>query len=259
MISVTDAQLNTWLAAFAWPLTRVLAFIMAAPVLGSTSIPVRVRVGLGVAVTLALASALPPMPGVAVGSAAGLVILLEQVAAGVAMGLALRLVFAAVQVAGDLTSLQMGLGFATFFNPQSGGQSPVVAQFLELVATLLFLALNAHLMVMAVLVQSFSAAPVGAAINMTGIQSLLQWSAVLFTLGTLLALPVVGTLLLVNLALGVLSRTAPQLNVFVVGFPVTLLVGLGALAVTLPYLAPVLERGFTDALAAMLRAVATSP
>ncbi len=256
MISVTDAQLNAWLAAFLWPLARVLGLIMTAPLFDSRNVPARVRIGLGVATTLAVAPMAGAMPEVQVGSAAGLAILAEQAAVGAVMGFAARLAFAALQVAGDLMGLQMGLGFATFYDPQSAGQTPVAAQFMQLAGFLLFLALNGHLMVLAALAQSFQVLPVGSFLTPDRWKELAEAGASVFSLGTLLALPVVGPLLVVNLVLGVLSRAAPQLNLFAVGFPVTLLTGLVALALALPSLAPTLERIFTEAVGDMLLAVA---
>jgi flagellar biosynthetic protein FliR len=241
MISVTDAQLNAWLAAFLWPLARVLGLIMTAPLLHSHSVPARVRIGLGVALALAVAPMAGAMPDVQVGSAAGLAILAEQVLVGAAMGLSARLAFAALSLAGDLIGLQMGLGFAIFYDPQSAGQTPVAAQFLELAGFLLFEVL-----------------PVGAALAPGHWKDLAEMGAGVFSLGTLLALPVVGPLLVVNVVLAVLSRAAPQLNLFAVGFPVTLLTGFVALALALPALAPALERTLTEAVGSMLLAVAPS-
>ncbi|PZP61802.1 MAG: flagellar biosynthetic protein FliR [Azospira oryzae] len=256
MLSVTDAQLNAWLAAFLWPLARVLGLLMVAPVLSTA--PARVRIGLGVVATLAIAPMAGTMPEAAVGSLQGLLILAQEVAVGAAMGFAVRLTFAALQVAGDLAGLQMGLGFATFFDPQSSGQTPVMAQFVELAGVLLFLAINGHLMMMAALAQSFQVLPVGAALAPGSWRTLAELGTGVFSLGVLLALPVVGPLLVVNVVLGVLSRAAPQLNIFAVGFPMTLMAGFVALAVTLPYLAPVLDRAFTEAIGSMVLSVAPS-
>lgn len=256
MISVTDAQLNAWLATFLWPLARVLGLIMTAPLLHSRNVPVRVRIGLGAAMAFAVAPMAGTMPEVQVGSAAGLAILAEQVLVGALMGLSARLAFAALSLAGDLIGLQMGLGFAIFYDPQSAGQTPVAAQFLELAGFLLFLALNGHLMMLATLAQSFEVLPVGAALAPDHWKDLAEMGARVFSLGTLFALPVVGPLLVVNVILAVLSRTAPQLNLFAVGFPVTLLTGFVALALALPALAPALERTLTEAVGHMLLAIA---
>lgn len=258
MISVTDAQLNAWLAAFLWPLARVLGLIMTAPLLHSHSVPARVRIGLGIALALAIAPMAGAMPDVQVGSVAGLAILAEQVLVGAAMGLSARLAFAALSLAGDLIGLQMGLGFAIFYDPQSAGQTPVAAQFLELAGFLLFLSINGHLMMLAAIAQSFEVLPVGAALAPGHWKDLAEMGTGVFSLGTLLALPVVGPLLVVNVVLAVLSRAAPQLNLFAVGFPVTLLTGFVALALALPALAPALERTLTEAVGDMLLAVAPS-
>ena len=252
MISITTAELNALLAAFLWPLTRVLALVASAPVLGNPSVPLRVRLGLAVMITLIVAPTLGPMPQVEPGSHAGLLILAQQIVIGLALGFAMRVVFVAVEMAGELVGLQMGLGFATFFDPENAGDIPVVGKFLGLVATLFFLTLNGHLQMISLLSQSFSALPIsGAALAATGFRSLVSWGGEIFAAGLLLALPLLAALLITNLALGILTRAAPQLNIFTVGFPLTLAIGLLVLGLALPYLAPVLERMIQDGLQMM--------
>ena len=164
----------------------------------------------------------------------------------------MRIVFVAVEMAGELVGLQMGLGFATFFDSENAGHIPVVGQFLGLVATLFFLTLNGHLQMISLLSQSFSALPIsGAALAATGFRTLVSWGGEIFAAGLLLALPLLAALLITNLALGILTRAAPQLNIFTVGFPLTLAIGLLVLGLALPYLAPVLERMIQDGLQMM--------
>lgn len=243
MISITTAELNALLAAFLWPLSRVLALVASAPALGNPSVPLWVRLGLAVMITLIIAPILGPMPQVEPGSQAGLLILAQQIVIGLAIGFAMRVVFVAVEMAGELIGLQMGLGFATFFDPENAGDIPVVGQFLGLVATLFFLTLNGHLQMISLLSQSFSALPInGAGLAATGLRALVSWGGEIFAAGLLLALPLLAALLITNLALGILTRAAPQLNIFAVGFPLTLAIGLLVLALALPYFTPVLER-----------------
>ena len=139
MFTVTYAQLNAWLTAFLWPFTRIAALVAAAPVLGHASLPARVKIGLAAFITLIVAPTLPPMPQVTVFSAAGVWILVMQLLIGAALGFAMQLVFAAVEMAGSLVGLQMGLGFATFFDPSSNASAQVIASFLNMVALLAFL------------------------------------------------------------------------------------------------------------------------
>lgn len=252
MISVTSAQIDAWLAYFLWPLVRILALVAADPVLGNSVVPVRVKIGVAVLLTLLVAPTLGAMPAVSPGSAAGLLIMMQQVVIGIAMGLAMRVVFIAVEMAGSMIGLQMGLGFATFFDPQNSTQVPVVAQFLGLFAILVFLAIDGHLMVIAALVDSFHALPIGAqSLSPEAWRNLAGWGAEIFRAGLLLSLPVIAALLIANLALGIMTRAAPQLNIFAVGFPITLMVGFVVLYVSVPFFAALLERLFQDGLSAM--------
>lgn len=249
MISVTSAQLSAWLGAFIWPFFRILALVSSAPVLGNTSVPVRVKVGLSFVLTLVLAPILGSMPAVEPGSAIGLLILAQQVVIGVAIGFTMRIIFTAVEMAGNIAGMQMGLGFATFFDPQNAAQVPVVGQFLGLLATVLFLALNGHLYMIEVLAQSFQALPVvPPPFSAAGWRALAGWGGEIFLAGLLLSMPIMAALLITNLALGIMTRAAPQLNVFSVGFPITLAAGFVVLAIALPYFVPLFDRLLQDAL-----------
>lgn len=253
MITFTSAQLDAWIAAFFFPLSRVLALFAAAPVFGGAGIPLRARLALGLVVTIGLAPALPPMPTVPPASGTGLWIVGLQILIGLGMAYAMRIVFVAMDAAGELMGLQMGLGFATFYDPLNTARTPVVAEFTGLLATLLFLALNGHLMMIATLAESFTALPVSAQPLGAGTWlNLVEFGSRLFSGGLLLSLPVLATLLITNLALGILNRAAPQLNLFAVGFPLTLAVGFLGLALSLSYLAPPLQALFEEGMRAML-------
>ncbi len=259
MISLTDAQINTWLISFIWPLTRILGLLMVAPVFGHSSVPRRVKIGLGVFIALIVAPTLPPMPDVGLGSWHGLFILIQQLLIGMAIGFIMRIVFAATEAAGEIIGLQMGLGFASFFDPQSAGQTIVLSRFLNLLAALLFLAINAHLLLLNILVESFKSLPVSPEpLTAAGFYNVAAYGAVIFSIGLQLALPLIAILLMTNLALGILTRSAPQLNIFAIGFPITLGVGLIALNVTLPYFTPQFERMFHngfEAITTVIRAL----
>lgn len=252
MLSITSAQLDAWLAAFMFPLMRILALVATAPVFNNVALPRRVRLGLGVALAAALVPVLPPLPSISPGSGIGLAVLAQQILIGTALGFVMRIVFSAIDVAGELIGLQMGLSFAVFYDPQSNAQSAAVAQFLGLLATLVFLALNGHLMLLSLLAQSFTLMPVSATpFAAFGFEMLVRWGATLFAAGVLLCLPIVAALLITNIALGVITRAAPQLNIFAVGFPVTTVVGFGVLLLALPYMAPIFERFFDSGLEVM--------
>ncbi len=252
MLSVTDAQLDAWLAAFLFPLARIFGLIVTAPVFNNAALPVRVRLVLGLAITVAVAPALPAFPQVAPASWAGLAILVQQGLIGIALGFTMRLVFAGIDLAGELIGLQMGLGFAVFYDPQNATQLPIVAELAGLISLLIFLALNGHLMMLALLAESFNVLPVGAtSFHAGGWETLLRWAATIFSIGVLLALPLISALLIANVALGVLTKVAPQLNLFAVGFPLTLMAGFIMLALTMPYFAPTLERLFEQGFGAV--------
>lgn len=242
MLSVTEAQLDAWLAAFLFPLARIFGLIVTAPVFNNAALPVRVKLVLGLAITVAVAPALPAFPPVAPASWAGLAILVQQGLIGIVLGFTMRLVFAGIDLAGELIGLQMGLGFAVFYDPQNAAQLPIVAELAGLLALLIFLALDGHLMTLGLLAESFTLLPIGtAAFPAAGWGALLRWAGMIFGIGLLLALPLVGTLLVANIALGVLTKVAPTLNLFAVGFPITLMAGFVVLALSMPYFAPALE------------------
>jgi len=258
MISLTDAQINAWLINFIWPLTRILGMIMVAPVFGHRAVPGRVKIGLGIFIALIIAPTLPPMPDVGLGSWHGLFILVQQLLIGVAIGFIMRIVFAAVETAGEIVGLQMGLGFASFFDPQSAGQTLVLARFYNMLALLVFLAVNAHLLMIGVLVDSFQTLPISPQpLSAAGFYNVAAFGSTVFSVGLQLALPLIAILLMTNLSLGILTRSAPQLNIFAIGFPITLGVGLIVLDITLPYFAPLLEQSIQDGFKATAMVIQT--
>ena len=249
MVTFTEAQLLAWLSPLFWPFVRVLALFSALPVLGQRMVPVRVRVGLSALIVVAAQASLPVMPELALDSPLAFMLIAQNVLIGLTLGFAVRIVFAAVEFAGELIGLQMGLNYAGFFDPTSGGQATAPSRFFGTVVALLFIVINGHLLVIAAVVQSFHAFPV--APEPFAFLRLLQpqvWGAEVFALGLWIALPLIGMLLFVNMVLGVISRVAPQMNVFAIGFPVTLGVGLLGMLLTLP----MMQAPFTMALERML-------
>jgi flagellar biosynthetic protein FliR len=252
MITVTSAQLDAWLAMLVFPLARVLGLFAIAPIFGNSGVPGRIRLLIGLAVTFALVPGLPVIPTISPGSWTGIFVLAQQMLIGVLLGLTLRVAFAAVDIAGEMIGLQMGLSFAVFYDPQNAGQSAVLSEFLGLLTMLLFLAMNGHLLTLSVLAESFHLLPIGTSpISSRGFAAVVSWSAVLFAAGILLSLPVVAALLIANIAMGVLSRVAPQLNLFAVGFPVTMVAGFVVLTISLPYFGTAMERLFDESFTAL--------
>lgn len=248
MLDLSSLQLQTWLGEFFWPFFRILALLSAAPVLGSRGIPTTVKISTAFVITIVVAPIIPPVPNISVASAQGLIVLLQQLLIGFSMGIAIKMVLIAMEMAGHIIGLQMGLGFATFFDPQNGTQVPLMGQFLSVMATLLFLVLNGHLMVIAAMVDSFQTLPIGTSMAVTSFKTLAVTSGNIFSWGVQIAMPVMAALMLVNVALGVLTRAAPQLNIFAVGFPLTMGVGFIILAISIPYILPVFNNMMEDAM-----------
>ena len=256
MISVTSAQWSDWISLFLFPLTRILAAIGTAPLLGDREVPLQVRIGLGLLLTILVAPNLKIEQGLDPGSAEGLLILLEQIMVGVIMGFSIRIIFAGVEMAGEVIGLQMGLGFASFYDPKNASFQPVLSQFLGVIMTLIFLSMNGHLSLLAALNDSFAVAPIHAALPAgTGLHTLIAWSGSLFLDALQIALPLLAALIMTNLALGVLTRSAPQLNLFAVGFPITLAVGFFVLTLSLPYFRPLILHFITTGLDAMQQVI----
>ncbi|MDP3331199.1 MAG: flagellar biosynthetic protein FliR [Methylococcaceae bacterium] len=234
-MNFTEAQLLSQTAAFIWPLLRISAMFVSVPLFSIRAVPARIRLILSVALTFIIMPLLPTMPALEMFSYDGLLVTIQQVMIGLITGFVLQMVFAAVVFAGQAVALSMGLGFSTMVDPQNGQQVPVVAQFYTMTTTLIFLAMDGHLLLIQMLMDSFTSLPIGIdGIAKAGLWSIITWSSHMFTGGLLLAMPLMISLLLVNISFGVAARAAPQLQIFSVGFPVTLMFGLLLMWLTLP-------------------------
>ncbi len=253
MVTFSSAQFDFWIAQFFWPMIRILAMISVAPLLGNRTIPIRVKVALAILITIVAAPSLPPAPVMAIDSYAGFAQIAREILIGLSLGFAVRIVFAAVEMAGELVGLQMGLSFAGFVDPTSGGAANVVSRFFGIIAVLLFLAINGHLLMIYGVIESFQVIPINldGSVLLQG-RRLIGLGSELFRIAMTIAMPFVILLLIVNLAMGVMSRVAPQLNIFAVGFPVTLTVGMSSLLLILPYLANPITAAVERSLTAML-------
>lgn len=253
MISLTTAEINAWIVAFFFPLARILALVTTAPPFNNQGLNTQARLILGLTIAFAIAPALPPTAAIDPASGPGLLLFALQILIGLTMGFAMRLVFSAIDLAGTMISNQMGLGFATAYDPQSAAQTAVISEFLGMLALLIFLAINGHLMVIATLGESFALLPISADIVADASWlNIANAGGVIFSSGVLLSLPVVVALLIANIALGVLGRVAPQLNLMAIGFPITIVLGFSALIVSLSYLASPLQQLFEFGLQSML-------
>lgn len=237
MITFSEAQINAWLTPLLWPFLRTLGVITAAPVFSSKAFPVRARIALAFFVALAAQPNLTNQPVVTLSDSGAFGTVLQQVGIGLTIGFSIRVVFAAVELAGEVVGFQMGLNFASFFDPSLNTQSSAVARFFGQMATFMFVVMNGHMLVLMTVIASFNAFPVDQnfleAVKQVKIYNL---GTDLFASGLWMALPMVGMLMFANLALGIVSRVAPQMNIYAIGFPITLTVGLVGMASTLPML-----------------------
>jgi len=225
-----------------YPFVRIGAMLSIIPLYGLRSVPVRSKVILAVFLTIVIAPLIALPPPVDPFSWQGVLFILQQVLIGLAMGLAFLIVFQAFVVAGYLIAMGMGLAFASMVDPGSGVQAPVVAQYFTIVVSLLFLAMNGHLLVIQILADSFEYLPIGINfLNRDSLWLLVEFGSYMFSAGVLVALPAITALLLINVSFGVVTRAAPSLNIFAVGFPVTLLTGLVMLSLTTPIILPHLQ------------------
>lgn len=250
-------QLTAWVTAFLWPFFRIAALIMVVPILGARTVPAPYRAGLAALITLVVLPLLPPQTALDPLSGEGMLIAVSQIFIGLAMGFFVRLVFAAVETGGNVIGQTMGLGFAQMMDPANGVTVPVISQFYSVMATLAFLALNGHLILIEILVDSFEIMPVSThGIAEGGLWLLLTWAAWIFKGAMIIALPAVAAMLLVNIAFGVMMRAAPQLNIFAVGFPVTLMLGFIFIMVSLSMFVPQFMDLMDGAFLAMREAMA---
>ncbi len=248
MLTLTTGQLGAWLGQLFWPFVRIGACFMVAPAFGSAGVPARVRIVLAGGVALLVAPLVPAPAGIEPLSARGVIVTAQQIVIGVALGFALQLIFDAVTLGGQLLANSMGLSLAYNLDPVHGTEIPVVGQLYGLLVLLTFLALNGHLLLIEVLVNGFHTLPVGtASLGANGLWQLAQWGTQLFEGALAIALPGVTALTIVNLAFGVMSRAAPALNPFAVGFPVSLVLGLVIVLASLPMMQSTFVRLIGDA------------
>ena len=224
-IELSTGQLEGWMAQGFFPFARIGACLMVAPIFGARFVPARTRIILAVALT-ALVVPLLPAPDIAPFSGQGFVVVAQQLLIGVALGFALQIVFDALGLAGQLLANSMGLSFAFNVDPLRGSSTAALGQLYIILATLVFLSLDGHLALIQVLADGFKPMPIGAALPSEALWSIVLWGGTLFSGAISIALPGVTALIIVNLAFGVVSRAAPSLNLFAVGFPISLIIGL---------------------------------
>jgi flagellar biosynthetic protein FliR len=233
VLALTDTQISTWVAAFMLPLFRIGALLMTMPIFGTTLVSSRIRLYLTLAITVVVAPSLPPMPEVHALDLSALLLIAQQIIIGATLGLSLQLFFQAFVIAGQLVAIQMGMGFASMIDPVNGVSTAVVGQFFTMLVTLLFLSMNGHLVVFETLIESFTTLPVGTALSVGSYWELVLRLGWVLGAALILVLPAIAALLVVNIAMGIMTRAAPQLNIFSIGFPLTLVLGMGILWISL--------------------------
>lgn len=203
---------------------RLSAFFLSAPFFGAAAIPVQVRIMISILISVALFGQIE-VPDPQTLPFLGMVeVIMIEVALGLALGLIMTILFSAVAMAGEKIAASAGLGFASQVDPNSGGQTPVVSQILNLFAITVFLSLDGHLLAIALIRESYDLLPIGHTIGLPALVSAgLEAGGHMFSIASLLMLPVVSILLLANVTVGVVTRSAPQLNLFSFGFPLTIL------------------------------------
>ncbi|MBM1198464.1 flagellar biosynthetic protein FliR [Pseudomonas fragi] len=244
------------LQGYWWPFCRLLAVFSMAPLFNHKAMSKKLRVLLALVVTAAIGGALPPMPQVNPLSAEGALLALEQIAFGLILGLCLQLVFTVFSVVGEVVSAQMGMTMARYNDPVNGvSSSSIVYQLYFVLLVFLFLSIDGHLLTLSVLFKSFSHWPVGSGLNYQSYTAFMQAIAWVFSAAVLLTLPMVFCVVLVQFCFGLLNRISPSMNLFSLGFPITILVGLLCIYMTLPNLPENylhLTRELLDNIAAML-------
>jgi flagellar biosynthetic protein FliR len=252
MMTFASSEIMSWVGSFMWPLIRIAALVGVAPVFGARTVPVTAKLVFALVLTLIIAPVSPPVPEIDPLSADAVLIVLNQLLIGAAMGLALQMVFAMFIVGGQIMAFQMGLGFASMVDPSSGTQVPVVSQFYVIVLTLVFLALDGHLTFINVIAESFHTLPIGVnGLSSDGLWALVVWGGNMYAGAVQIALPAIASLLLINLTFGVVTRAAPQFNIFSIGFPVTMVAGFFIMMSTLMAVLPQIKQQLASAFALM--------
>lgn len=226
-MAFSEAQIIATLSDYFWVFCRIGAFFLVIPIVGTQLVSPRIRLVLAGFITLLLVPLLPEPtipPGLNLPT---LVTVIEQVVVGLAMGFVLQILFQIFVLTGQIIAMKMGLGFASMNDPANGVTVTVLSQFYLMLTTLLFLSVNGHLLMMEGIVKSFSTWPIDdSRITANGLFTVATLGSWMFQSALIMALPVLTSILVVNLAFGVMSRSAPQMNVFTVGFPITLIFGL---------------------------------
>ncbi|MDO3385047.1 flagellar biosynthetic protein FliR [Gilvimarinus sp. SDUM040013] len=237
-----------FIGQYLWPFIRIGAMFMAAPVIGARTVTPRVRVLLALFVTILVSPMIEIPSGVDILSVNSFMMVANEALIGLALGFSFQVVLHIFVLAGQLIAMKMGLGFASMNDPSNGITVTVLSQFYLLLSTILFLIFDGHLLMIALIVESFSSFPIGGAgfgsEQFIQIASMGSW---MFSAALVVVLPLFTAMLVINMAFGIMNRSAPQINVFTVGFPITLIFGLLFMWLSLIVFLPYFERVFDTA------------
>lgn len=214
-----------------WPMGRIGGLLLVAPLFSSKQIPKRVKVVFICAISFACSMFIPKELSLANFSGMYVVYMAEEVAFGFLMGFIMLLVFQVFVLSGQIVSMQSGLGFAVMMDPSSTASVPLIGQYYLMMASLIFLALNGHLVLLEALINSFKIMPIGALVADNFVAEVISFSGWMFKEGVLVSIPAIISLLLVSLSFGIMTRVAPQLNIFSLGFPITLVMAIAVIQV----------------------------
>ncbi len=225
-LDISIGPLIDYIMQYLWPFVRISAFVMVMPVIGGSFVPAQVRLLVALTLTLVIAPILPEKTSVDLLSFAGLILMIQEMMVGIAIGFSVQLVFDAIALGGQVIAMSMGLGFAVFLDRTRGVNVPVLGQLFLMLGMLIFLSLDGHLALIQLVADSFRILPASAGgLSQVAIVNLIQWTGQVFIVALKIALPAITALIVVNLSFGVTSRAAPTLNLFAVGFPVAMLLG----------------------------------
>lgn len=232
----SSAEITGLLGSYIWPFFRIAALVMAAPIFSSNFVTVRSRLFIALAISIVIVPTIASdIPAIEPLSGNGLLIIAHQLIIGACMGFMLQLLFNAFVIAGQIIAMQMGLGFASMIDPQNGVSVPVISQFYLIFVSLVFISLDGHLILLQILAESFVSLPVSpSGLPHTSFRDIASQAGWMFSSGVIVALPAIGSLMMVNLTFGILSRAAPQISPFSIGFPMTIILGFAIIFVTLP-------------------------
>ena len=248
MLNFTGAEISALVGGYMWPFVRIAAMITAIPVFSSTFVPIRARLMIAIGITIIIAPVIPAVPEIDAMSIPGVLLVLQQLLIGIIMGFIFHLVFAIFTIGGQIIAMQMGLGFATMIDPVNGSQAPVLSMFFILLVTLLFFIFDGHLVMIGLVADSFYSMPISyEAMDKQNFWNMVMWGSTMFSSAILVSLPAVTALLLVNMSLGIIGRAAPQLNIFAVGFSITITAGFYVIMVSLPVVVVQFENASLDA------------